>query len=72
MVDELVLTGGEMAHVTPQLPKATPESLNGGAVLVGFKDAPDGMKCPLISILRLKKATKFDYELAADGRDYSN
>ena len=72
MVGELVLTGGEIAHAAPQLPKVTPVPLNGGAVLVGFKDASDGRKCSLISILRLKKATKLDYELAADGRGYSN
>lgn len=42
MANELVFTGGKIIHATPQLPKVTSVPLNGSAVLVGYKDAPDG------------------------------
>ena len=42
MTDELVFSGGEIVYTMSQLPKVTSVPLNGSAVLVGFKDAPDG------------------------------
>ena len=42
MADELVFSGGEIVYTMSQLPKVTSVPLNGSAVLVGFKDAPDG------------------------------
>ena len=42
MADELVFSGGEIVYAMPQLPKVASVPLNGSAVLVGFKDAPDG------------------------------
>ena len=41
MADELVFSAGEIVYAMPQLPKVTSVPLNGSAVLVGFKDAPD-------------------------------
>lgn len=47
MADELVFSGGEIVYTMPQLPKVASVPLNGSAVLVGFKDAPDGGGGPL-------------------------
>ena len=65
MANELVFTGGEIIHATPQLPKVTSVSLNGSAVLVGYKDAPDGEEILFDFDPQAEKATKLDYELAA-------
>lgn len=65
MADELVFSGGEIVYTMPQLPKVTSAPLNGSAVLVGFKDAPDGEEVLFDFDPRAEKATKFDYELAA-------
>lgn len=55
MADELVFSAGEIVYAMSQLPKVTSVSLNGSAVLVGFKDAPDGGRSSLILTLRLKR-----------------
>lgn len=65
MADELVFSGGEIVYTMSQLPKVTSVPLNGSAVLVGFKDAPDGEEVLFDFDPRAEKATKFDYELAA-------
>ncbi len=65
MADELVFSGGEIVYTMPQLPKVTSAPLNGSAVLVGFRDAPDGEEVLFDFDPRAEKATKFDYELAA-------
>lgn len=65
MADELVFSGGEIVYAMPQLPKVTSVPLNGSAVLVGFKDAPDGEEALFDFDPRAEKATKLDYELAA-------
>lgn len=65
MADELVFSGGEIVYTMPQLPKVASVPLNGSAVLVGFKDAPDGEEVLFDFDPRAEKATKLDYELAA-------
>lgn len=65
MADELVFSAGEIVYAMPQLPKVTSVPLNGSAVLVGFKDAPDGEEVLFDFDPRAEKATKLDYELAA-------
>ena len=65
MADELVFSGGEIVYAMPRLPKVTSVPLNGSAVLVGFKDAPDGEEVLFDFDPRAEKATKLDYELAA-------
>ena len=65
MANELVFTGGKIIHATPQLPKVTSVPLNGSAVLVGYKDAPDGEEIHFDFDPQAEKATKLDYELAA-------
>lgn len=55
MADELVFSGGEIVYTMSQLPKVTSAPLNGSAVLVGFKDAPDGEEASLILTLGLKR-----------------
>lgn len=65
MADELVFTGGEVVCTTSQLPKVTSVPLNGNAVLVAFKDAPDGEEVFFDFDPQAEKATKLDYELAA-------
>lgn len=65
MADELVFTGGEIIHAMAQLPKVRSVPLSGNAVLVGFKDAPDGEGVLFDFDPQAEKATKLDYELAA-------
>ena len=65
MADELVFSGREIVYTISQLPKVTSVPLSGNAVLVGFKDAPDGEEVLFDFDPRAEKATKLDYELAA-------
>ncbi len=66
MADELVFSGGEIVYTMPQLPKVTSAPLNGSAVCwLVLGTLPMGRRSSLILTLGLKKATKFDHELAA-------
>lgn len=64
MAGELIFSGGEIVYAMSQLPQVTSVPLSGSAVLIGFKDAPDGEEVLFSFDPQAEKATKLDYELA--------
>lgn len=71
MADELVFSGGEIVCTMPQLPKVASVPLNGSAVLVGFKDAPDGEEVLFdltLGLKRLRSSTMNLQPLAGSSR----